>query len=291
MGHKNKLSMVGQVKHTLDSKLAIGESKHQAKINGIAQNNIYSWRTYKTYLTEGCKFAKWAKENHNCKDLNQARQYVDEYLERSRDLSPYTQKLYVSALAKLYSCSGKDFNFKTDTRHRAEITRSRDERVRDRHFSEKNNRDLVQFCKSTGLRRSEIEKLNGNQLIEKNGQYFIGVTGKGGRYREAPVINDVQLVVNRMKEAGENKVWGKVHNAADIHSYRGYYATSMYKSLARERNEIPKSDRYCCRVDLAGTWYDKKAMQEVSKALGHNRISIIAGHYLNSMEIVEVIGE
>lgn len=291
MGHKNKLSMVAQVKHTLDSKLAIGESKHQAKLKGTAQNNIYSWRTYKTYLTEGCKFAKWAKETYKCKDLSQARQYVDEYLEKSKSLSPYTQKLYVSALAKLYSCSSKDFNFKADIRHRAEITRSREERVRDRHFSEKKNSDLIQFCKSTGLRRSELEKLKGNQLIEKKGQYFIGVTGKGGRYREAPVINNVELVVNCMKAAGENRVWQKVHNAADIHSYRGYYATSMYKSLAREKNDIPKEDRYCCRVDLAGTWYDKKAMLIVSKALGHNRISIIAGHYLNSIEIIEGIEE
>ena len=291
MGHKNKLSMVAQVKHTLDSKLAIGESKHQAKKAGTAHQHIYSWGTYKSYLNQGCKFAKWAKETYKCKDLSSARQHVDEYLERSRALSPYTQKLYASSLAKLYSCSSKDFNIKTDDRSRADITRSRGERIRDKHFSEKRNQELINFCKSTGLRRSELETLKGNQLIEKDGSFFIGVKGKGGRYREAPVINEVKLVVDRMREAGENKVWGKVHNAADIHSYRGYYATSMYKSLARERNEIPKEDRYCCRIELSGVWYDKQAMLKVSQALGHNRISVIAGHYLNASETIEISEE
>lgn len=285
MGHKNKLSMVAQVKHTLDSKLAIGQSKHQAKKMGIAQNHIYSWGTYKAYLNQGCKFAKWAKETYGCKTLEQARPYVDDYLERSKDLSPYTQKLYASALAKVYSCSSKDFNIKTDTRHRADISRSRGERVRDKHFSEKRNIELVNFCRSTGLRRAELEKLRGDQLIERDGKYFIGVIGKGGRYRESPVINNIDEVVSRMNAAGSEKVWNRVHNAADIHSYRGQYATSLYKSLARPRDEIPIKDRYCCRLDLKGVWYDKRAMLEVSRALGHNRISVIAGHYLNASEV------
>lgn len=287
MGHKNKLSMVAQVKVALDEKLAIGQSKHLAKKMGTAQNHIYSWGTYKAYLNQGCRFAKWAKETYGCKTLEQARPYVKDYLERSKDLSPYTQKLYASSLAKIYSCSSKDFNVQTDTRHRADITRSRDEKIRDRHFSENRNQELVNFCRSTGLRRSELEKLTGNQLIERNGQYYIGVKGKGGRYREAPVIYKVDEVVSRMKAAGDEKVWNRVHNAADIHSYRGQYATSFYKSIARHRNEIPTEDRYCCRIDLKGVWYDKKAMLEVSRALGHNRISVIAGHYLNASEVYE----
>lgn len=285
MGHKNKLSMVAQVKVALDNKLAIGQSKHQAKIAGTAQNHIYSYGTYGAYLKQGCKFAKWAKENHGCKTLEQARTYVNEYLEHSKDLSPYTQKLYASALAKIYSCSSKDFDVKTDTRHRVDIIRSRDVKVRDKHFSEERNVELVNFCRSTGLRRSELEKLTGNQLIEKNGQYFIGVKGKGGRYRESPIIYKVDKVVSRMKAVGSERVWNRIHNAADIHSYRGQYATTMYKAIARHRNEIPIKDRYCCRIDLKGVWYDKKAMLEVSRALGHNRISVIAGHYLNASEV------
>ena len=37
---------------------------------------------------------------------------------------------------------------------------------------------------------------------------------------------------------------------------------------------------YVCRGDLKGVVYDRKAMEIASKALGHNRISVIAAHYI-----------
>lgn len=282
MGHKNKLSIIGQVQKELDSKLAIGRSKTADKrVAGATQNRIYSWGTYNSYLKQGCQFAKWVKEEHGVKDLEQARTYVNEYLQSRSHLSAYTQKLDASALAKIYGCSTTEF-VQTGTRHRADITRSRGEKIRDYHFSEQKNQGFVDFCKSTGLRRQEITELRGNQLIERDGNYYIGVTGKGGRYREAPIINKVEYVVNRMQEAQNERVWQRVPAGADIHGYRSVYATTMYNSLAREREQIPKQDRYCCRNDLKGTWYDKQAMQVVTEALGHNRICVIAGHYLRA---------
>jgi len=281
MGHANKVSMVKQVQSSLDSKLAIGSSKYQAKSLGIFQNHIYSWETYRSYLKHGCYFAKWAKKTHGCKTLEQARHYVDEYLQSRSKLSAYTQKLDASAIAKVYGCSTKDF-IKTDNRHRANITRSRGEKIRDRHFSETKNMDFVEFCKSTGLRRSEIKSLKGSQLLEKAGKYYIKVDAgsKGGRYRESPIVGNVEAVVERMKSAGSSKVFDKVPNGADIHSYRADYCTSIYKAYARDVKTLDQSEIYFCRSDLKGTWYDKKAMFEASKALGHNRISVIAEHYI-----------
>lgn len=281
MGRENKLSIIGQVQKSLDSKLAIGESKHQAKIAGVAQDHIYSWNTYRTYLKHGCYFVKWAKAKYGCKTLEQARPYVDEYLQSRSHLSAYTQKLDASALGKVYGCSTKEF-VATETRNRADISRSRGEKVRDRNFSESRNKEFVDFCRSTGLRRSEISELRGNQLVQRDDKFYIEVTGKGGRTRLAPVIGDVKNVVDRMTFAGSEKVWSKVPNGADIHSYRSQYATKMYNSLARDRDQIPKGDRYCCRGDLKGVWYDKQAMREVSNALGHDRISVIAGHYIRA---------
>lgn len=281
MGRENKLSIIGQVQKSLDSKLAIGESKHHAKIVGVAHDHIYSWNTYRTYLKHGCYFVKWAKVKYGCKTLEQARLYVDEYLQSRSHLSAYTQKLDASALAKVYGCKTTDF-VATEVRHRADISRSRGEKVRDRNFSESRNKEFVDFCRSTGLRRSEISELRGNQLVQRNDKFYIEVTGKGGRTRLAPVIGEVKNVVDRMMACGNEKVWSKVPNGADIHSYRSQYATSIYNSLAKPKELIPKEDRYCCRGDLKGTWYDKKAMIVVSNALGHNRISIIAGHYIRA---------
>ena len=40
------------------------------------------------------------------------------------------------------------------------------------------------------------------------------------------------------------------------------------------------SSMYFCRDDLAGTIYDRRALFEAAKALGHNRECVVAEHYL-----------
>jgi len=118
-------------------------------------------------------------------------------------------------------------------------------------------------------------------LIYKNGIYYIGVSrgAKGGRYRESPIISNVNAVVERMKKAGIGKVWSKVPDM-DVHSFRSEYCSVIYNTLARPIDKIPKNERYHCRSDLKGICYDKHAMLIASRCLGHNRISIIAEHYL-----------
>lgn len=279
MGHKNKESLVYQIKKTLDAKLAIGQSKHAAKKAGVANKYIYSWSTYRAYMQHANYFAKYCKEIHRCRTLTDCRQYVDEWLASRANLSAYTQKLEASALAKLYDCKTTDF-VQTGVRHRADITRSRGEKIRDSHFSETKNHEFVEFCRATGLRRSELMALRGSQGHFKDDKYYIRVKGKGGRFRDALVLDNA--VIERIQAAGNNKVWDKIPNGADIHSYRAYYCTAIYNKFARQREDIPQEDRYCCRGDLAGTWYDKPAMLIASEMLGHNRISVIAGHYLRS---------
>lgn len=172
-------------------------------------------------------------------------------------------------------------------RLRKNIKRSRGEKKRDSHFSEAKNWELVEFCKSTGLRRNELFSLKGDCLKEEEGTFYIIVRSgaKGGKYREVPVIRNVDLVVQLLNQAGDKKVFAKLHNAADIHSYRSDYATAIYQANARPLDQIPRNERYFCRKDKTGIWYDKEAMKITSKALGHNRINIIAEHYLNNTSI------
>jgi len=273
-------SLVYQVQNVLKSKLCIGEQKHSAKQQGVASNGIYSWGTYKNYLAKSCAFVKWAKEHHDCRTLADARGYVDAYIQHyiDRGYSAYTQAAIANALAKLYGCSKKDF-IPTQTRHRANITRSRKGKA---IFSEVRNKEFVDFCKSTGLRREEIENLKPEHLRydESIGRYMItDLKGKGGRVLNCPVLS--KEAVERIKNtpAGQ-KVWSKVPTRPDIHSYRAEYCKSVYNLYARPVEAIPKDEKYHCRKDLKGVIYDKRAMLIASRALGHNRISVIAGHYL-----------
>ena len=289
-------SMTHQVKSILDGKLAIGRSKYQDQLldrqRGDRINTgsrIYSWSTYRSYLKIGSAFGRWAHEKHDCRTIEAARSYVDEYLESRAGLSAYTQALDRSALAKLYSCNTTDFNVEHASRYRADIVRSRGLVERDRNYNEMRHADFVEFCRATGLRRSEIQVLKPEQLHEVGGTWYLHITGKGGREREAPIVgtlDQVVAVVEKIQSTvpGE-RVWSHISTNVDIHSYRADYATRCYRELARPLVEVPPSERYCCRNELAGTHLDRVAMLQVSRYLGHNRVSVIAGHYIRTDEL------
>ena len=297
MGYKNKKSLILQVKEMLDSKLAIGSSKQQAKINGTYKNYIYSWGTYRTYLQQCCQFVRWCKDaartdgNRQPRTLEDCRQYVVRYTEhlQQQEYSAYTQKLILSALCKLYGeypVERRPFGLpdQQQARHRADITRSRKHVERDQHFSEKNNADIVTFCCCTGLRRAELAQIRGIDLDGNSLMVYRGT--KGGRVRIVPLCgSDEELVTVKQlaAAAGNNKIFPHIPSAMDVHHYRSVYCQRLYNSYARPLEQIPDTDRYYCRRDKRGVVYDRKAMLQVSRALGHNRINVIAGHYLQHL--------
>lgn len=276
-------SLIKQVEETLKGKLRIGQSKYEAKRSGTAQEGIYSYKTLKTYIEQDSYFVRYCKEVHGCRYLSECRQYADDYLsyQIQRGMSNPTLHLSRSALCKLYGDTSKDY-IELPARKRSEITRSRGEAVRDKHFSEKNHEEIIFFCRATGLRRHELAQIRGINYRMKAGDLYVIVNkGKGGKYREIPVYRGYKdRVIQIMKEAGDSFIFPEVPNGMDVHSYRAEFATEMYRRLARPRWDIPAKDRYYCRGDRKGVVLDKRAMLEVSKALGHNRISVIAGHYL-----------
>lgn len=288
MGHCNKKnlgSLAHQVKVNLDAMLAIGESKHVAKIAGTSSQYIYSWNTYRAYLKHACYFVNWCKKQYDCKTLDDCKPYAAAWIATRSNLSAYTLKLEASALAKLYQCTAADLCIKTSSRKRANIKRSRGSAKRDTHFNENAHAELVAFCRSTGLRRAELKALRGTSLyLDADGQYNIHVTSgsKGGRERYAPVIGNIELVCKLCRDAGENKVFSSIPSAADIHSYRAEYATQIYLHHARSLEQLERHEIYYCRGDRKGEKFDRVAMQKASQALGHHRISVVAGHYLRT---------
>ena len=278
---KNK-SIIYQVKEILEQKLRIGESKHLAKQQGVSTDGIYSWGTYNTYLAKSYAFAKWSKEQHGCKTLADARRHVDDYIKSyiDRGYTAHTQKTIANSLAKLYGCSTTDF-IPTQPRNRKNITRSRMGKASSR-FSESKNQEFVDFCRATGLRRHEIKFLKPENLgfDEATKKYMlVDIKGKGGRLRDCPILS--KEAVERMKNtpAGQ-RIWNKIPYNADIHSYRADYCKAVYNLCSRPITEIPQKERYYCRNELKGVVYDKRAMAIASRALGHNRIEVIASNYL-----------
>ena len=341
MGRKKPAkSLKQQVKECLDSKLAIGRSKYVAKLAGTHINHIFSWDTYRSYLKHCCYFVRWAKQQpidpilgHKPRTLEECRIFAERWIQDGidRKLSAYTTKLQLSALAKLYGCRTTDFKIQTPARKRKNIKRSRGNAARDKHFGVVNNKDLITFCKCTGLRRAELAQIRGTDLIEHEGRLCLDIKRgtKGGRLRISPIIGsseEIETVKRICAEAGANKICPKPNENADIHSYRAEYATRIYNANKRELHEF-KNERliiyknkvvdsytssngrrnvkrfahlyfeedgrkrmlpgyrdvscaYYCRSDLKGVCYDRRALFEASQALGHNRETVVAEHYL-----------
>lgn len=276
-------SFAFQIKAEFDKMLSVGESKFLDKKADRTQGKIYSWETYRTYMKHCNYFAKWTKEVHSCRTLEQAKPFINQYLEQREldGLSAFTLKLERSAIAKLYQIDSKEL-YQTKSRLRADITRSRGERVRDKHFSEENHKDLVDFCKGTGLRRAELKQIKGSDLREINDKFYLNVSRgtKGGRKRTLEISGDIEKIVYMLRNAEDSKVFDKIPNGADIHSYRQDYCKSIYKKYARPIENLKEKEIYKCIKDRKGEVFDREAMIIASENLGHSRESIIAGHYL-----------
>lgn len=325
----------------LQSMLAIGESKQEGRRDGSYHGKIYSYATYRAYWKSIKYYIAWLREKHpETRSMKKAQKYVSEWLqERSDQLDPegnprysaWTLSLDAAALNKYYQVTPDDpERYTPPQRHRYDIKRSRGPAERDKHFSVRNNAELIEFCRGTGARRGALQGLTGDDLWSRarmeatletfqaagsletqqivalqdalasfpDQDYFVFfVRDKGGRSRYAPVIGkNKQQIVDRFRDTPrDGKVWQYVSSNADIHSYRSDYATTLYRSMARDIKDIPydrinagtgkwyQSDVYTCRGDEAGKKLDRRAMLLASKALGHNRIDVIANNYLRGL--------
>lgn len=143
----------------------------------------------------------------------------------------------------------------------------------------------------------KLQLLKDTRVFTHGEDYFIFIrNGKGGRPRFTPIIGEhKQDIIDRITHTLDGKkVWEYVNENADTHGYRAEYATKLYKDYARDVDTIThtpctigdktyKSAVYVCRNDERGKKLDREAMHTASKALGHNRISIIADNYLRGI--------
>lgn len=265
-----------------------GLPKHKDEHNSTRL--IHSDSTFKTYHAQCMRFVDFCYEHGVKYDMNEAFKLIPEYGKRleADGKSPWTIYTAINAIAKAYGVSTQELGYKPPKRQRASVARSRYATEMDKHFSVENNKNLITFCQCFGLRRRELEALTGDMMKRNNrGRLFVRViNGKGGKKRWVPfcgTLKEEKLVVDLMTQASATKVFPYVHSKADIHGYRSVYACKLYKTYARPTETLKSSEKYVCRKDKAGVVYDKKAMQIVSRALGHNRISVIANSYLHNI--------
>lgn len=238
MERTKRKSMRWQVENELLKRLCIGQSKYEAKENAKLEgkntpDGIYSWSTYNSYKKHCIQFAEWTRKEKGCKTIQEAKQYIQEYLDYrvEKGSSAWTVHLDCSAIMKMYGESAIDMNIHVPERKRANIKRSRKVCEHDRHISEEKNKDIIDYCKGTGLRRHELAAIKPEHIrYYKGNVYVIVMRGKGGKKRIVQVLEEYKDHVSKCHQTDNDRVFQNIPQNIDIHSYRAWFACEWYKS-------------------------------------------------------------
>lgn len=292
VGRRNKRyskDLHQQAYEKLTGMQAFGQSKKEAVADGTEKDMIFSFNTYKTYFKHIKYFTKWIQEKYpECTTLKAARRHVNEWLqsrvdqvdEKGKHLSAWTIQTEAAALNKLYQIDKADPDrFQPPKRRKEDIIRSRGTKVRDRHFSEANNEELINFCKGVGPRRNVLEKMKGSDLYDRanveaalvkakaeddvamikactdalktfpDQDFFVlHRRDKGGKTRISPIVGPHKgKIIARMQATGPDElVWRYVNSNCDVHGYRSDYATYIYKQYARPIENLRFENKIKC---------------------------------------------
>ena len=290
----SRKSIIREAIERLDSLMAIGESRFQAKQaqraaspdSGwtVSTGRIHSHITRKVYQQQILAFINWARAQHGITRLAWLEERADELLTLylaahvAAGRSAYTLQTERAALRLFFGDWSLAAAVSIPRRTRTAITRSRGPAGHDRHFQPAHWQAHIRFAQACGLRRAELRDLRVRDVYTaEDGTLFVHVkNGKGGKAREVSVLpgheQDVLIVV---QGRGPNeKVFDHIPKHMDMHSYRRDSAQRRYLQHAPDQALPPVEGRLRCDA------YDPAAVQQVSRALGHNRLDVVLRHYL-----------
>ena len=292
----NRKGIIYEAIERLNTKMAIGISRFAQKQTHrqageqfwtFTSGQIHSHGTRKAYQQHVIQFIQWARAAYDIHRLDvldqRAEELVVEYLSErlEKGYSSYTIQAERSALRLFFDTRDLAETIIIPPRTRATITRSRGTALRDQEFQPDNWQPLIRFLRATGLRRTEVELLQVEDIQQNQvtGKLEVAVKkghGKGGRPRQVPVLPGREQDVLAQSEGREPKalVFLRIPSHLDIHALRREYAQAYYHHLSG-RDLPPSVDQRLKSAD-----YDETAVREVSRALGHNRKDVILKHYL-----------
>src|SRR5450759_3463762 len=150
MGAAHRKSIVRETIERFDSKMAIGESRRDAKRAireeqgttwSVSTGKIHSYKTRSTYQEQSIRFVKWVRQHHHVISLAQldprAEELATAYLQQqlAEGKSPYTLQTERAALRMFFADRTLAASVAIPRREREKITRSRGPKKHDRHFN------------------------------------------------------------------------------------------------------------------------------------------------------------
>lgn len=149
--------------------------------------------TKKQYLKNLKRFIKYCREFFDCKTFDKCKLHIQDYSDYllKKQLSASTIHTY---LAPVCIASGINMNkINKPIRHTSEYTRGRTSEsvVKSRDLNDVNWSHLVEFQKRVGLRRAELKKITGKDLVQdESNNWCVYTVGKGGKKQMQRIKED-----------------------------------------------------------------------------------------------------
>lgn len=275
---------------------------------GSADKKIHSYSTNKNYMKTMNLFVEFAKESgaknrDNLDDVLEkyGSKFLDDLVEKGR--AGNTVQSYRSALNK-YSRNDLVIDVKNtevpvikDT----EISNNNtpyEETISSKHFSEENNRNLINMVIGTGARRCGFDNLKKSDFFYENDVMYVNLLEKHGKERTAPVLKEYQEDIEKFltTKRDDELVFSRVHKHAPMHRMRALYSKKLYSEVIQDKMLYDRlKEKYPERKSFAyeskiksDMYYSKNTDFEgkrddiylVSQALGHNRLEVVVTRYM-----------
>lgn len=253
--------------------------KHQLRVralDGITDND-----TLKAYRRACDAFAEWCK-GQNIKDLQNVTQttiqhYADYLTQRPEEYTPATIHAKLAPVCKAAAVNMKEI--KKPKRTAARIQRGRKDTKTGRGEREakmSKYERLVTLQRCAGIRRAELAKLEGRDLIRDGKQLYVMVRGgKGGKDQKQWILPEDREAVTRIfKGVGaHDRVFsaGEMENHINLHKLRAEHAKRCYDYYMRtiDRSETAQDK---LRAVLLRRW-ENGHTELLKRDSGHYRAS------------------
>lgn len=239
----------------------------------VATKDVTNNTSRTSYKRSATRFAKWAKEN-NIKRISEITEdvlqaYHDDLKNDPKQYSPATIHTYLAPICK---ASGVNLNrIRKQKRTSDKIVRGRQQGANaqgkkqelDSRFSR-----LLNFQKVVGIRRNELKKLTGKDLVfDEYGNCYVHVQrGKGGKKQLQYILPKDVTVVKRTFEGikDDEPVFSpqEMNNQINLHALRAQHSRDSYFFYLDKINSNPNF-KYSLKSLLIERWEE-----------GHHRLKL-----------------
>lgn len=216
-------------------------------------------RTKRVYLRGTDNFISFLKKykiKNDVIDVELIQKYADDLMSSPKGYSASTIHSYLAPICAYATIDMGEIRKPRRTANRITKGRIKDERSQgERELDMERFQRLIKFQKAVGIRRNELKNLQTNDLITKNGKYFVVVRrGKGGKMQQQMILDkDVALVKSIFyekdnlfddNESFTDNVFSQkeMTNKIDLHALRRVHSKDFYNFFDEKFKELIKKN-------------------------------------------------